>query len=210
MKCPICSFKGEFRLFKKKDKWHIEDSWLCPQCLSLNQTRLMWLVYEKVRKEFDGGELLHCSPMKCLKEKFIQDFSYISVDLRCRESWAGVTESDLEQDLRDTCFRDEYFDLIVCSHVLDQIRDDERAIKELHRILRSKGIALIIVPVYPEEKTKLLPEPVLGHIWRCGYDYFNRLPKYGFMVELIEYSKFQNWEDFGLHGEVLALCRKRW
>lgn len=209
MKCPICGFEGEFTLFRKKDKWHVENSWSCPKCLSKNQHRLIWLVYEKVRGELSGGRLLHCSPMRCLKEKFTQAFTYISIDLPLRESKSGVTKADLEQDLRDTRFSDEYFDLIVCSMVLDFIQEDEKAIRELYRILKSTGLGFIVVPIHPEEKTSKLSERVLGHWWRCGYDYFNKLRKAGFSVQLVKYNEFQNWEDFGLHGEILALCRKK-
>lgn len=209
MICSICKFQGQFTIFRKENRWHVKNTWCCPRCLSKNQHRLMWLVYQKLQNEIIGKKILHCSPNRALKEKFSKDFDYLSIDFPPREGLSGIAKAGLNQDLRDTCFKNEYFDIIVCSHVLDQIEEDEKAIKEIHRILKPNGIALIVVPIYPEEKTKKLLEPILNHWWRCGYDYFNKLRKAKFSVEVIKYDYFENWEELGLDGAVLALCRKK-
>jgi 2-polyprenyl-3-methyl-5-hydroxy-6-metoxy-1,4-benzoquinol methylase len=43
-------------------------------------------------------------------------------------------------------FPDSYFDVVVCSHVLEHLADDRAAIAELIRVLRSPGWAVIGVP----------------------------------------------------------------
>ena len=42
---------------------------------------------------------------------------------------------------------DDYFDLIICNHVLEHIENDEDAIKELYRVLKKDGKAILQVPI---------------------------------------------------------------
>jgi len=47
-------------------------------------------------------------------------------------------------------FKEDSFDGVVCSHVLEHVPDDSILIKELHRVLRPGGIAVILVPINEE------------------------------------------------------------
>lgn len=49
-------------------------------------------------------------------------------------------------DLSETDYEDNYFDAIVCSEVLEHIPARERAVRELHRILKPGGTLLISMP----------------------------------------------------------------
>lgn len=41
----------------------------------------------------------------------------------------------------------EQFDVIIASQVLEHVKDDNKAIKEMHNILKDKGIMIITVPI---------------------------------------------------------------
>lgn len=43
-------------------------------------------------------------------------------------------------------YPDGYFDCVICSEVLEHLKNDRRALKELKRVLRPKGLLLITVP----------------------------------------------------------------
>lgn len=43
-------------------------------------------------------------------------------------------------------FSDGYFDCVVCSEVLEHIKDNSLSIKEINRVLKEKGVAIITVP----------------------------------------------------------------
>lgn len=49
-------------------------------------------------------------------------------------------------------FEDNFFDVIICSHVLEHIKDDRKAIHELFRVLKQKGIAFLQVPISKKAK----------------------------------------------------------
>ena len=52
----------------------------------------------------------------------------------------------LEADLRSLPFPPQFFDVILCSHVLEHIHEDTQALAELSRVVRPKGLVIIAVP----------------------------------------------------------------
>lgn len=77
-------------------------------------------------------------------------------------------------DLRAIGLKDESFDLVFASHVLEHIDDDVAALEEVYRILKPGGAAVLPVPIVAE-KTIEYPEVVCGefsHVRAPGLDYF--------------------------------------
>ena len=52
----------------------------------------------------------------------------------------------LEADLRKLPFPDGAFDLVLCSHVLEHIREDVAAMRELARVAAPSGLVVVAVP----------------------------------------------------------------
>ena len=52
---------------------------------------------------------------------------------------------DIRLDITDMDFEDNFFNVIICSHVLEHIKDDQKAMSELFRVLRPKGFAILQV-----------------------------------------------------------------
>lgn len=40
-----------------------------------------------------------------------------------------------------------YYDLVICAHVLEHVKDDISAMKELYRILKAEGLCIVLVPL---------------------------------------------------------------
>jgi ubiquinone/menaquinone biosynthesis C-methylase UbiE len=97
-------------------------------------------------------------------------------------------------DITDIPFAENTFDVILCSHVLEHIPDDRKAMSELYRILKSGGWTLILVPfdaeraetfedseiVDPKERTRLFGQ--FDHVRVYGHDFKDRLESVGFTV----------------------------
>jgi len=95
-------------------------------------------------------------------------------------------------DLTNIPFIDNSFDSIICNHVLEHIQDDKIAIKELFRVLKPNGWAIIQVPIEPnrektlEDTSAISPterEKIFGqsdHVRRYGHDFRERLEQAGF------------------------------
>lgn len=116
----------------------------CPVCGAYDRDRLMIAFLEEVKAE--GGEklrMLQIAPSPAIERYALsrEDICYESTDLMM----SGVTfQADLQHmDMVE----DETYDIIVCSHVLEHVRNDALAMKELYRILKPDGVCLVLVPL---------------------------------------------------------------
>lgn len=199
MICPKCKV-DLFLEFPKNNSWHPCDYYKCPICLSHNRHRLLYLYL----KDRDNGKMLEYSPVKITKETF----NHTTADFPPRDnSDTGVVRADYNDDLTNSQFKDNEFDTVICSHVLDSIQDEDKAIKELYRI--TKKTAIVSAPIF-EGKTieygELRPEN-FKHFRKPGEDYIERFKIFQ-KVELIKGSEYKDASLYGLEGEYLIICHK--
>lgn len=76
-----------------------------------------------------------------------------------RQSGIDYTGSDIDArryrhienmrsaDLVCLPFEDDRFDVVICSHVLEHVPDDRKAMREILRVLAPRGHALLLVPL---------------------------------------------------------------
>jgi ubiquinone/menaquinone biosynthesis C-methylase UbiE len=85
---------------------------------------------------------------------------------------------------------DNCFDMILCSHVLEHVDDDRKAMSELFRILKPSGFGIIMVPIdinlkedfeNPEYKTEAERWKYFGQ-----NDHVRLYSKNGFATKLIQ------------------------
>lgn len=94
-----------------------------------------------------------------------------------------MKDVDFKVDIRNLPFKDEEYDCIFASHVLEHIKEDLIAIAEIRRVLKSGGFAILPVPM-AEEKTIEYPGPMEGeHVRAPGPDYYDRYLNYFSRVE---------------------------
>ncbi|OGO07466.1 MAG: hypothetical protein A2Y92_01725 [Chloroflexi bacterium RBG_13_57_8] len=173
----------------------------CPRCFSLERERFLWL-YLRERttlldaKKSAGWRVLHLAPERNLRKALssYDHLEYISADLR---SPLAMVRTDITL----TGFPDNIFDVIICSHVLEHVPDDIRAITELYRMLKPGGRAFLQVPVFsslektfedaavtaPEERVKAFGHP--DHVRIYGRDFTDRLAKAGLQVETFRFDE---------------------
>ena len=83
---------------------------------------------------------------------FFPKTSYIGIDingeyLRTAKVFAQASNVNFRKtDATKLPFADKVFDKIICSEVLEHIKNDRMALSELYRVLRPNGIAVITVP----------------------------------------------------------------
>ena len=59
---------------------------------------------------------------------------------------------DIRIDITDMNFENNFFDVIICSHFLEHIVNDRKAMYELFRVLKPEGFAILQVPISLNEK----------------------------------------------------------
>lgn len=216
VECPICFWKGEeFLSYGIK----IRKNAKCPNCESLERHRFLYLYLRGILPRNKYIKLLHFAPERCLADFFhsLRNIDYLSVDLSSNLAMR-------KEDITNLSLEENTFDIIICSHVLEHIEDDMKAMKELFRILKPGGFALIMVPIdfsrnetfedfsvtSPEERLKFFGQD--NHVRVCGKDYHNRLEKSGFDVDIIkaiEFLKKSEIEKYALsENDFIYSCQK--
>ncbi len=212
--CPIC--RSSFDILKPMGS---RASARCPVCDSLERHRLIWLFCHRKTDLFDGRnkQFLHVAPEPFLKPAIrrLPGLAYVGADLEGRHA-------NVKLDVTDINFDDNHFDVIFCSHVLEHVPDDRTAMRELLRVLKPGGWAILQVPILgehtqedpsivdPQERARRYGQD--DHVRQYGKDYVERLRAAGFVVDVSEYVKeFSDHERFcyGLPAEEdIYFCRK--
>jgi SAM-dependent methyltransferase len=193
---------------------------LAPGSNSLERHRLLWLYLQSETDFFEKpAKMLHVAPEQCFYSLFRnqKNLDYLTADL-------DSPIADVKMDIHDIQFPDNTFDVIFCNHVLEHVRDDQQCMREICRVLRPGGLAIMQVPHYPEDGPTVEdpncadPEErkrrfgQYDHVRKYGNDYDTRLRAAGFVVQAYDYSKNLSKEEserFALaKGEILYVCSK--
>jgi SAM-dependent methyltransferase len=120
----------------------------CPVCHGCDRTRMMMLYLEREGLVGRGpAAVLHVAPDYGLYLWLSRQpgVAYTGTDLDAtRYRHVGNMRS---ADLTALPFPDASFDVVVCSHVLEHVPDDAKAMRELLRILKPSGRALLLTPL---------------------------------------------------------------
>jgi SAM-dependent methyltransferase len=180
VECPVCG--GRFRMFLP---FHGRRNAICAGCGSLERDRLVWLFLREGTNLFsDSLRVLHVAPERAIQERLrpLPNLDYLSGDLLSPLAMMRV-------DLQDIELPDESFDVIICNHVLDDVPDDRRAMRELRRILRPTGWALMQTPVHDDlAETREGGDVDAGSVRTYGRDFVSRLEDAGFTVEVDRFA----------------------
>ena len=193
---------------------------LSPSTLSLERHRLLWLFLKNETNFFTAKlRVLHFAPEQCFLKQFktLKNLDYTTTDLES-------PIADVKADICNLPFEDNYYDVILCNHVLEHIPNDTKAMQELYRVLKPGGMGIFQIPQdLSREKTfeddsitdKKERANIFGqydHVRIYGRDYFNKLRSIGFIVEEVDYTSNISEEDITRYclakGEIIPVCFK--
>jgi hypothetical protein len=178
----------------------------------------LYLLHETNLLSAPTKRMLHFAPEPTIAQRLSEHpaIDYLSGDLDPALAMEKV-------DITDIQYPDDSFDVVCCSHVLEHVPDDRRAIRELFRVLRPGGWAIIQVPIWrattdedpavtdPAQRTERFGQ--FDHARAYGKDdYPSRLAAAGFHVIVDPYPRrIGQWcvERYGLTPlEDIHYCRK--
>jgi len=196
----------------------------CPICYANQRSRLLYAYLTNSIGIEKGWNVFHAAPELALYRYAFKhlDINYYPIDLSPERylEIPGVQKVDITA----TPFPDQTFDLVLCNHVLEHIPDDGQAMRELRRILKPNGTALLQVPL-GMRLSQTIEDPSVADAGererRFGQfdhvriyeqrDYLNRLRAAGFEVELIaaaDVAGEDGIERYGLNRrEQLVVAR---
>lgn len=123
-----------------------EKEYMCPVCGASDRDRLLISMLEKleIQRGNNKESLLQIAPAPAIDHWINRNclsLQYNTTDLFME----NVTFNSDIQDM--SMISDESYDYIICSHVLEHVKDDKKAMTELYRILKKDGFGLMLVPI---------------------------------------------------------------
>ena len=178
------------------------DAFECPRCDCTDRERLIALYLNEMFRTFDPRRryrLIEFGPGEGIYALFRRYpfIEYRSADLH-------RVDADDKADLTDLHnYADQSVDVFLCSHVLEHVPDDRKAMRELHRILQPDGFGIVLVPLMtgvedthedPAIDTPELRWKYFGlddHVRQYGRrDFVERLTEAGFKVDQVGIDHF--------------------
>lgn len=165
----------------------------CPNCESADRERAYALVMKKILPTDKEIHILDIAPRKCIADFVKKNFplaDYKTADL-------FMPETDYKLDIMDmNQIAEGSIDFFICSHVLEHVTDDIKAMQELKRILADDGCGILVVPL-DLNKAKIDEDP------NCT-DVAERWRRFGQDDHIRAYTKeifLQRLESVGLKVE---------
>ena len=207
--CPVC--KARLSHFDPVPVWYLKNldkhgyvhsifatetlnvfDYECPACSATDRDRLYALYLGQKLPTLDGTkkyEFRDFGPHPALSEAIRSHpfLNYRSADL----FKDGV--SDKLDITNMPIYKDDSIDIFICSHVLEHVEDDRKAIAELYRILKPGGWGIVMVPIMLT-LSEIHEGPSLTESERCKYfgqaSHVRMYSKQGF-VQRLEHSGFK-------------------
>ncbi len=209
--CNICGYRfARFAYFNKIFPREAQ----CPICGSLERHRHLYVHLVSMYPFLKGKKILHFAPEYIIKDFFVNsEAEYIDVDLNSEHA-------SYQADITQIPFPDNSFDYVIAIHVLEHIPDDIKAMKELYRVLKPQGTAILSVPMicgdFREDLTVTDPkerERLYGHNNHArfyNYEVFNeRLQKANFNTEKVSDPKnFPQVLDGAIFTDYIFFAKK--
>jgi SAM-dependent methyltransferase len=226
--CPCC----QKRVSRWKDWSPSYRNVLCPNCSSHPRHRLMALYLKRFTPTLKSSSVLHFAAEKSIRLQIAAVAKeYITADLQPEYRAEEINrqeflpnEIEVQADITDLPFPEGRFDVVVCSHVLEHVHDDAKALREIYRVLKPESWALLQTPLdkgrivtleRPDIDTPALRQKYyqqVDHVRLYGREIYNRFIAAGFLPAIIPpESVCSDPKFFGLWpDEDLMIARKTW
>jgi SAM-dependent methyltransferase len=174
----------------------------CPRCDASDRERLTALYLDRVFRSLDAARsyrLIEFAPNDALP-KWLKRHAFIAY------SSADLMRKTVDERIDLThmdAYADASVDMILCSHVLEHVPEDRKAMREIRRVLKPDGFAVLLVPLVvgldetnedPSINTDALRWKYFGmgdHVRQYGKrDFVTRLEDAGLQVEQLGIDYF--------------------
>jgi len=239
--CPVCgtklrAFKPIWKSFHRNIEQHgyiyplssIEtfniSAYSCPACDASDRERLYVLYLDRAFRALDPKRryrMIEFAPSMALHKKLK---SYPFIEYRSADLFRKTVDDRVDiSDMKP--YADGSVDIFLCSHILEHVPDDRRAMAELFRVLKPGGFGIVMVPLVrgvddtqesPDVNTDALRWKYYGsgdHLRQYGKrDFVQRLTAAGFKVDQLgmDYFGVEAFRRAGIAADsVLYVVRKQ-
>jgi SAM-dependent methyltransferase len=187
----FCQCCGNQTVFVAHDAW-LRDFYLCRRCGSVPRQRHLQTVLDETMPGWHGLVVHESSPSNDYLARLCADYSSSQyfADVPRGEFRNGVRSEDVEA----LTFPDESIDVFITQDVLEHVFNPDRAIREIHRVLKPGGAHIFTAPKHrgldiSRRRARLGADGVVEHLlpeeyhgnpigdnkalvtWDYGYDF---------------------------------------
>jgi SAM-dependent methyltransferase len=211
VECNLCGWQGN-KFYPNVGSGYRERDASCPRCHCIHRYRSLTAILEAKTDFFSPrAEVIEVAPVRSFHSYTLwrkQGRNYINFDL---EKF-GMEKGDLTA-MR---YADNACDYFLCFHVLEHVPADDAAVREIFRVTRPNGVAILQVPIdYSLSETIEYGAPnprETGHVRRYSEKGFaEKLTRHGFQVSkasVAELFTAQEINRLGLSPEPVYLATK--
>lgn len=148
--CPCCEKEVNFIAY---NQW-LRDHFRCDNCKSIPRERALMLTIDKHFPYWKDLKIHESSPGNRGHSFRIrkQAKNYLESQYFVNEPLGSTIKGFRNEDLEDQTFKDETFDIVITSDVMEHIYNPEKAFKEIHRTLKPGGAHIFSVPIINKHK----------------------------------------------------------
>ena len=121
----------------------------CPHCGCSDRDRIFAIQieklvkYKKITKQGCFVEFAPVPPLTKRIRELLPEWKIRTADLYDQQADDKVDICDMKKK-----YQNDYFDIFLCSHVLEHVKDDVKALNELFRITKKGGIGILMAPIH--------------------------------------------------------------
>jgi len=209
VKCNICGWEG-YKFYAMIGYHSIRFNAVCPHCFSKERHRSFIFYLEESGVIKNGVCCLDIGPVKSFRDYLGgKGCLYFSIDICSLDAMSKM-------DVTRLGIKSGSFDLIICYHVLEHVKDDVMAMREMHRVLKPTGRCFIQVPLHRDIVETIEYEHSdardCDHVRRYGMGIRERIAGEGFKVHevTVRFDDESRVKECALDntGEHLFVCHK--
>jgi len=182
----------------------------CPKCGCHDRERHLFLYLSTtgIIERFNNAHILHFAPEEHLIPiiKAVNPIRYIRCDLfpKCPD--------DEKIDIMNIPYQNESFDILIANHLLEHVLDYETALREIHRVLKKGGLAILQTPFSRKLNNTMYDAGVNDdfsrsqlygqndHIRLFGSDIFRIIEEFGFISKVVSHKDVLFNIDANIYG----------
>jgi len=177
------------------------DHYSCPFCGATDRDRLFAHYLEEELGRKHGGNdirIVDFAPVKSLSVFLRRKLESLGCSYVYRTADLFNQYVDDRVDIMDMrIYKDGQFNFFICSHVLEHVPDDRKALRELFRITQPSGAGIVMAPISLDAE-EIDEDPAISNeaeAWRRfgQNDHVRIYSRKGF-VERLEEAGFQVWQ----------------
>jgi len=187
------------------------DNFGCPYCGSFDRERHLFMYFDKLRmwEKMNASAILHFAPEYHLSRKIEEQKpgTYVKGDLYPKDTTIEKV------DATAISYPDNTFDLVIANHILEHIPDYRKALREIYRVLKPGGTAILQTPfskvLASNFEDEAIAAPSLRAYFYAQHDHvrvfgeqalLKALQQAGFTLELARHADWFTAEESYLYG----------